>query len=411
MTKKTSVLIRTPTLCAVLRGAGASVAFAALATLSACGDGGGDSPASSGPPLQGVLAVHAADIGTLPQNLDIWGRDEAYSASFQGHSIWLYGDTFLRNPDVSGRTALSNTWSYTSSFDASHGIGGFQERTDSVGSPSWLIQETPDEKAFNLEHSPDPTTGACQVQPCGAGWSIWPSAMITDPVSNHGLVFYTVQSVPATGGFQGVGSSVAIWSSFDQLPQRPTFSPAIVADHSDLMFSQSEPTFGSAAVISNGVLYVYGCGNSLDGLDKGCRVGKVAPATVQDRTTWLFSAGNGNWSSSVSQAVPVFNGLDILSVAWNAYLQRYVAVYSSLFSQNVVMRTSPAPEGSWSDELLLFTAMSPVDGGNTYDAQAHSEYDANGGQTIYVTYSRSLGNFRSEVRLVSVSLQTTGPIP
>jgi hypothetical protein len=85
------------------------------------------------------------------------------------------------------------------------------------------------------------------LQPCGAGWSIWPSAMITDPVSNHGLIFYTVQNVPATGGFQGVGSSVAIWSSFDQLPQRPTFSPAIVADHPDLMFSQSEPTFGSTA--------------------------------------------------------------------------------------------------------------------------------------------------------------------
>jgi len=75
------------------------------------------------------------------------------------------------------------------------------------------------------------------------------------------------------------------------------------------------------------------------------------------------------------------------------------------------MRTSPAPEGPWSEELLLFTARVPVDGGNTYDAQAHSEFDANGGQMIYVTYSRSLGDFRSEVRLVSVSMQTTGQIP
>jgi hypothetical protein len=103
--------------------------------------------------------------------------------------------------------------------------------------------------------------------------------------------------------------------------------------------------------------------------------------------------------------------LDILSVSWNSYLQRYSTVYSSFFSQNVVMRTSPAPEGPWSDELLLFTALAPVDAGNTYDAQAHSEYDANGGQTIYVTYSRSLGNFRSEIRLVQVKLQATGPLP
>lgn len=53
---------------------------------------------------------------------------------------------------------------------------------------------------------------------------------------------------------------------------------------------------------------------------------------------------------------------------------------------------------------MLFVAMSPTSG-NTYDAHAHSEYDANGGQTIYVTYSRATGTFSSEVRLVAVQLQ------
>jgi hypothetical protein len=312
----------------------------------------------------------------------------------------------LQKPDASGRTFLSNTWSYTNNLDASHGITGFQERLDGVGSPSMLIQETPAEYSFNLEHYGD----TCPVPQCGDRWAIWPSTMITDPVSNHALVFYTVQSVNPDGTFQGIGDSVAIWQSFDQLPQRPTFSPAIVADHPDLMFSQNEPTFGSAAVISNGVLYVYGCGNDTNGLDKGCRLAKVNPATVQDRSTWMFYSGGSSWSSSDGAAVPVFNGLDILSVSWNNYLQRYIAVYSSLFSQNVMIRTSRAPEGPWSDEVLAFTALQPADGGNTYDAQAHSEFDANGGQTIYVTYSRSLTS-GSEVRLVAVHLQTTGPLP
>jgi len=99
--------------------------FASLAILAACGGGSGDSQAYNGPPLQGVLTAQAADMGALPQNPDIWGRDEAYSASLQGYSIWLYGDTFLQNQDVSGRTALSNTWSYTTDLDASNGITGF----------------------------------------------------------------------------------------------------------------------------------------------------------------------------------------------------------------------------------------------------------------------------------------------
>jgi hypothetical protein len=65
------------------------------------------------------------------------------------------------------------------------------------------------------------------------------------------------------------------------------------------------------------------------GLDKGCRLGKVKPVTVQDRSTWTFYAGGSSWSSSVNSAVPVFDGLDILSVSWNSYLQRFVAVYTA----------------------------------------------------------------------------------
>lgn len=380
-----------------------------LLTAGLCSCGGGDSQDSNpGPSLAGSLQIRAADLGTLPVNPDISGRDEAYSAAFQGYSVWLYGDTFLQNADASGRTFLSNTWSYTTSFVASQGIVGFQERLDSVGSPSMLIQETPDEYSFNLSHYGT----NCQVQPCGQRWAIWPSTMITDPVSNRALVFYTVQSVKPNGDFQGIGSSVAIWSSFAQLPQRPSFNPAVVAGHPDLMFSQTEPTFGSTAVISNGVLYVYGCGNDTDGLDKGCRVARVDPAAVQDRSAWLFYDGRG-WSSSLGDAVPVFDGLDILSVSWNNYLQRYVAVYSALFSQNVMLRTAPSPQGPWSAELVAFNALPPAGGGDTYDAQAHSEFDADGGKTIYVTYSRAVaaGGLSSEIRLVKLDLTIVAPLP
>jgi hypothetical protein len=75
-----------------------------------------------------------------------------------------------------------------------------------------------------------------------------------------------------------------------------------------------------------------------------------------------------------------------------------------------MIRTAPNPEGPWSLATTAFIAMQPAQGGNVYDALAHSEYDANGGQTIYVTYSRSTpAPFTSEVRLVSIQLSRTGP--
>lgn len=92
-------------------------------------------------------------------------------------------------------------------------------------------------------------------------------------------------------------------------------------------------------------------------------------------------------------------------MSWNSYFQLYVAVYSQPLSQNVMFRTSPNPEGPWSRETLAFVAMTPSSG-NVYDAKAHSEYDVNGGQTIFVSYSRSTrAPFSSEVRLVEVQFR------
>ncbi|QNI30648.1 DUF4185 domain-containing protein [Alloacidobacterium dinghuense] len=341
------------------------------------------------------------DLGTLSTNPGILGRDGGYSAAFQGYSVWLYGDTFLAKSNAEDFTLISDSWSYTRNFNAQNDITGFQQPLDSAGAPTMILPETPMEEAFNGAHN----SNNCQKQPCGARWALWPSSIAVDPVSGHALVFYMlVYSLPGNFNFQAVGNSVATWQSLEDQPQRPTINPPVVAGHPDLLFNEHEPSFGSAALICRGTLYIYGCGIPTSGSDKGCRLGKVNPANVLDRSTWSYYAGNGHWSSQAGHAVSVFAGDNILSVAWNSYLQRYLAVYSAPLSQNVMMRTAPNPEGPWSDELIAFTAMQPAQG-NVYDAHAHSEFDANGGQTIYVTYSLSTpAPFSSEMRLVSIEL-------
>ena len=368
------------------------VLLLALAT-SGCNSNPGPPPA--------LTVVNTTDLGTIPTNPDILGRDGAFSALFQGYSVWLYGDTFLASPNANGRTLISDSWSYTTDLNAQGGITGFRERLDAAGAPSMILVETPAEFAFNQAHNGDP----CQVQPCGARWALWPSSMVTDTVNDQALVFYNlVYALPGSFNFQGFGSSVAVWQDFSQQPQRPTFNPPIVADHPDLMFNQNEPDFGTVALVSGGALYIYGCGIPSNSADKGCRLAKVDPSSVLDRSAWTYFAGNGNWSSQLNDAISIIPDVNIMSVSWNVYLQQYVAVYSQLLSQNVMMRTSPKPEGPWSREITAFVAMQPTSG-NVYDAHAHPEYDANGGQTIFVTYSRATGAFTSEVRLVSVELQ------
>jgi uncharacterized protein DUF4185 len=344
-----------------------------------------------------VSVAQVNDLGTIPTNPDILGRDGGYSALFQGVSVWLYGDTFIAKPDVQDRTLISDSWSFTTDLNAQDGISGFQERLDSTGAPTMILPETAAEQAFNQAHN----ANNCQAQPCGARWALWPMSIVVNPADNSALIFYmVVMAQPGAFNFQGIGTSVATWQSMQQPPVRPVLNPPIVADHPDLMFTQNEPGFGSASFISNGMVYAYGCD-----YNSGCELGKVAPSSAQDRNAWTFYAGNGSWSSNIGDAISVFNDANILSVAWNGFLQQYVTVYSPPFSQNVMMRTSPSPEGPWSSEVLAFVAEQPASG-NVYDAHAHSEYDVNGGQTIFVSYSRGTpAPFTSEVRLVSVTLQ------
>jgi hypothetical protein len=160
-----------------------------------------------GPPPAATVA-NTTDLGTIPTNPDILGRDGAYSALFQGYSVWLYGDTFLATPNADGRGLISDSWSFTADLNAQSGITGFQERLDSVGAPAMILPETPAEYAFNQAHNGNP----CQVQPCGARWALWPAAIVTDPSSNHALVFYgVISALPGSFNFQGIGSSIAVW--------------------------------------------------------------------------------------------------------------------------------------------------------------------------------------------------------
>jgi len=343
------------------------------------------------------------DLGPIPTNPDILGRDGANSALFQGFSVWLYGDTFLAKPDVQDRTLIGDSWSFTTDLNAHAGLFGFHEQVDPTGAPTMILPETPGEQAFNQAHN----VNNCGQNPCGARWALWPTSISVDPADNSALIFYMLVSAqPGAFNFQIIGTSVATWRNIQQEPQRATLNPPIVPEHADLLFTQDEPEFGTGSFHSNGTLYVYGCGVPSNGFDLGCRLGKVEPASAQNRNAWTFYAGNGNWSSNLSDAISLFNGGG--SVSWNNYLQQYITVYSQIFSQNVLIRTAPKPEGPWSGAIVAFEAMAPASG-NVYDAHAHSEYDLNGGQTIFVSYSRATpAPFSSEVRLVSVTLQKQG---
>jgi hypothetical protein len=359
---------------------------------------------ASGPPAS-LAAVQTTDLGVIGSNPEILGRDGGYSGTFAGNSVWVFGDTFLANPNADGQTLISDSWESTTDLNATAGITGFQAPEDSAGAPAMLLSYTASEQAFNAAHQGNP----CQQQPCGARWALWPGPVVADTARNRALIFYqVVMAQPGNFNFAAVGYSVAIWQNFADQPQRPTINPT--AEHPDLLFGQSDPDFGSAAFATGDTLYAYACNGNI--LGAPCVLGQVALENVLNVSAWTFYAGNGNWSGNVADAVTVMNAAPIMNVSWNDYLQCYVAVYNAPFSQDVMIRTSPKPEGPWSQEVIAFEALAPTSGGSSvHDALAHPEFNGNDGQIMYVTYSHSTGAFTSDLQLVSVEVKAVNPQP
>jgi len=377
----------------------ALVSILTAAFIATIGSGGGGGDGERGPPAE-ARVVSVTDRGVLETNSRITARDGGYSAVFGGNSVWLYGDTFLNTPNQDGYSLISNTWSYTPDLDASDGITNFEERVDSVSAPAEFFPLTTEEKEFNDLHKGE----ICMETPCNARWALWPGAMVVDSANNWAYIFYNkIYAEPGDFNFQTVGQSVAVWKDFGAVPERPLFNR--VTGHPTLAFAASEPAFGSAAWVVDTTVYVYGC--DITNLVKPCRLARVPIAEVLNLAAWEYYAGNGNWSSRLNDATPVFNGNDIMSVFYSDYLQCYVAVYSQPIDTKTMLRTAPSPEGPWSRAIKLFDAQAPINNGWVYDALVHPEYTSLNGRTIYVTYSRMTALFTSEVRLVAVEIETT----
>lgn len=350
-----------------------------------------------GEPEAPSIVARATDLGPLEQSAAIQGRDGGYSALLWGASVWVYGDSILSVEGEDGSSWRNNTWSQTADLDASDGITGFSEVTDSLGAPRELFPQTDAERAFNTAHSgPDCT------DPCGARWALWPGPLVWDPDGDRALIVYSkIYGEPGEWNFHGVGTGIAVWRGLDQPVERPEVRPG--AEHPTLIWGENDLNLASAAVVKDGMLYLFGCG----GDDKRCKLGRAPLAQVHDATAWTYFAGGDAWSADSDDAVDLFSAMDMTTVHYNDYLGAWVAFYSPPFENRIMMRTAPALTGPWSRPMHATDTLAPTDDPNhfAYSGLGHAEYTRDGGRIEYVSYYRSTQPWFGEIRLVELELQ------
>lgn len=346
-----------------------------------------------------ATVASAKEVFVLPQSASIAGRDGGLSGLCFGHSVWAFGDTVLTLEDEQGSTWHHNSFSFTDDLIARDGISGFGEPTDSKGAPRYLIAPTEDEAQFNQAHQGDP----CQEMPCGARFAAWPGNPVFDGQNNRAFIPYgLIYAEPGDFNFKGVGQSIAIWNSFDSMPERPVIHPDW--EHPTLLFKEGEPSYGLGAVISEGQLYSFDC--PLDGFSRPCTLARVALDKALDRSAWQFWNGS-TWTSDMHDTEVVFDGAPIMTVSYNAYLQRWTVIYSDNLSNDVCIRTAEALTGPWSDELVLFVADRKQGDGTVYDASPHPEMAEDNGRVLYISHSRPTGTgwFDAELAVWRVELE------
>jgi hypothetical protein len=256
-----------------------------------------------------------------------------------------------------------------------------QEALDGQGAPSAFLPFTPEEAAYNQStHDPNDRI------------ALWPGSLVSIDAS-RGLAFYVKLKVKGLLNYVFIGTGLAHFQAREA---------AAVRD-SGLLFQVPEPTFDEALVAGD-TLYLYG--NMNDGTADGpVAVACVPLAQVASRSAYRFWDGSG-WIQDVRQGRPVLTGVPgSLSVSYNSYLGGYLAVYSEMLSDRIMMRMAAFPQGPWSPPVVLFTGESPAAGTVDYAAREHPELAAQGGQAIVISYYRPAGGFSGELRLVAITFK------
>jgi len=188
--------------------------------------------------------------------------------------------------------------------------------------------------------------------------------------------------------FEIIGSGLVVGD-----PQTWTFKRLLKADDY-IWWPKNAPHFGSCILkdSNHNRLYFYGVLMDSSGVQR-CYVARVAVNDIEDYSKYEYlRSSKPEWSKNINDAMSIFSDAPSeVSVSYNHYLKRYLAVHSFMTSAKIVGRTALNPWGPWSEPVALYTVN--VDDSVKlpyscliYAGKEHPELAEDNGKTIYITY-------------------------
>jgi hypothetical protein len=288
-----------------------------------------------------AAAVHGADWTAEPlpdydrlyESTNGWiGADGDYTVALATNlTLWLFSDTIIGDVHDGRRVhpvMINNSaaWQH-GTRPASARVEFFYPKSN-TGAPQSLI--TPAD---------------------GKGW-FW----LFDAARIHDKLFLFLPQFEHTAdqsvfGFRQIG----LWLGEVSNPLAPPLRWRVTQKR--IPFVQTDGngrySFGSAVVVTNGYIYVYGTRES--GPGKTMILARAPETAVGDFGSWQFRTGD-DWSTNAADAINLCDRLaSEYSVTWLPALRKFVLICTDNgLSEKILARTAPDPWGPWSTAEVVF---------------------------------------------------------
>jgi hypothetical protein len=335
----------------------------------------------------------ARDLGPqfIKNDHQMIGQDGAYSIPLNGDTLWFFGDTLIgkRLPeqslwyidgepvgglDMSGKGSIdrmiTNTGLILKDDSGIDGLKDFQYILNGDGKLKNLIHLRSDE-------DPDKIRIWCQ------------HGIALENLVYLSFIKVVMYEKPKNGlpvEFEILGSGLA-YGALDKWE-----FTRIEIQGSDLWWGKKDPRFASAIYKEAQWIYCFGVKQNEDNV-QNCYLARVEINAIENFFSYEYlSSLDPVWDKNINNAISVFTEVpNELSVSYNHYLGKYLAVHSYGLSGKIIGRTADYPWGPWSEPQPLWEVSTehqkPLPYPKLiYAGKEHVELSRDNGRILYLTY-------------------------
>ncbi|HME51140.1 MAG TPA: DUF4185 domain-containing protein [Candidatus Lokiarchaeia archaeon] len=304
--------------------------------------------------LNGKYALNDSTV------VDVYGGDLGIVTKYQGRFYYIFGDTFGFN----GTDWRSNTMAWSTDTNP----------VDGVVVNGWIVNDSTHlaRALFEPKHKIN-----------GAEYTTIPTTAITD--GNKFYIYYMdINNWGVAGVYNCNNASIA--ASSDGIHFTRISNMSWPGDSNFVMFAHVLSLNDADNATGYEYLLATPAGRYYSAYLLRVPQGQELNQSAYSYYVGLDGQGNPQWNDDMSSAVSVFDRpVGEMSVMWDKYLQRYVAMYIEHYTATIVLRTSKTLWGPWSDQIGV---LNYKEFWGLYGSFMQPDLVENEGQVVYFVVSQ-----------------------